>query len=149
MRLDASAVGTIIPSKRLSSLTRLSSSRHRISKFLPTNRIHESPLLTSCHDYTQLIAFCRDVVVPAISQTNHYTPHQVAHAEAVFNLDLVLFCSAYVFAPDLALERFAADGIVDDKDLTGCKARAEACDPGENYAVDKGKDGTAAAAAGT
>jgi hypothetical protein len=130
-------------SERFRSLPTLPLARHRIPELLPTDRIHQPSLLASRHDNTKLVPICRNIVIALVAETDHHGPDQIADAETLFDLDLVLLCCAYVFAPYLSLEGFATDCVADDENLTCCEACAETCDAREHYAVDFGEDGCA------
>src|SRR5690242_20914270 len=133
------------PSQRLRSLPRLRPPRDRVPKLPPTNRIHQPPLLAPRHDHTKRILARADIVIALIAQTNHRAPDQIADAETLVHLNLVLLRGPDVLAADLALERLATHDVVDDEDLACCEARAQAGDEGEHRAVDFGEDGAAAA----
>lgn len=135
-------------SKRLGSLPRLTCPRDGIAKFPPTNRKHDAPLLAPRHDNAKLVLTRAHVVVGLIAQADDGAADQIADAERVLDAYLVLFGGANVLAADLGLEGLATDGGVDDEDLAGGEARAEACDLREDDAGDLGQDGAAAAGAG-
>jgi hypothetical protein len=87
--------------------------------------MHDSALLTPSQHNTEFIPISSNVVVAAITQTNHRASNQITHSETLLNLYLVLFCSPNIFSPNLRQEGFAADGVVDDEDFCAGEAWTE------------------------
>lgn len=112
-------------SKRLRRLPQLRLSTDWVPKFPPANGMHDASFLAPSKHNAVLISISRNVVVSAVTQTDHGAAHQVANAETLFNLDLVLFCCANIFAPDLRKKGFPAYGVVDDEDLARGEAWAQ------------------------